>query len=149
MMAGLTIPVSMVAPTVPAHGHRAMIVLGLAFLASYIGLALAPVGGAVVWMILAGIGSGMFPLALTLIGLRARTSETTGVLSAFVQSIGYIVAGTGPLLFGVMHDVSGGWALPLTTLFVALGVAVVSGWVASGPHYVDDEVGAVAVDTAG
>ena len=50
------------------------------------------------------------------------------MLSAFVQSIGYIVAGTGPLLFGVMHDVSGGWALPLTTLFVALGVAVVSGW---------------------
>ena len=61
LMAGLTIPVSMVAPTVAAHAHRALVVvLGLAFLVSYIGLALAPVGGAVVWMILSGIGSGMF-----------------------------------------------------------------------------------------
>jgi CP family cyanate transporter-like MFS transporter len=100
-------------------------------------------------MVLAGIGSGMFPLALTLIGLRARTSATTGVLSAFVQSIGYIVAGTGPLLFGVLHDAAGGWGLPLGLLFAALGVALVSGWLATGPNYVDDEVGRPVADTAG
>jgi CP family cyanate transporter-like MFS transporter len=150
LMAGLSIPVSMIAPTIPANRHRALVcVLGAAYLVSYVGLSLAPIGGAIVWMVLSGIGSGMFPLALTLIGLRARTAATTGVLSAFVQSIGYIVAGTGPLLFGVLHDATGAWAAPLALLFVALVVAVVSGWVASGPCYVDDEVGTLAVDTAG
>ena len=54
-------------------------------------------------MVLVGLGSGMFPLALTMIGLRARTAETTAALSAFVQAIGYIVAGAGPLLFGVLY----------------------------------------------
>ena len=85
VMAGLSIPVSMIAPTIPPRRHRALVgVLGLAYLVAYLGLAIAPNGGAVAWMVLAGIGSGMFPLALTLIGLRARTSATTGVLSAFV-----------------------------------------------------------------
>jgi MFS transporter, CP family, cyanate transporter len=150
VMAGLSIPVSMVAPTIPVRRHRALVcVLGLAYLLSYLGLAVAPSGGALAWMVLAGIGSGMFPLALTLIGLRARTSATTGVLSAFVQSIGYIVAGTGPLLFGVLHDVSGGWGLPLATLFAALALAVFTGWVATAPRYVDDEVGSPSADTAG
>ena len=58
-------------------------------------------------------GSGQFPLALTKIGLRSREAETTAALSAFVQSIGYIVAGSGPLLFGVLNDVTGGWRLAL------------------------------------
>ena len=150
VMAGLSIPVSMIAPTIPARRHRALVgVLALAYLVAYLGLAMAPNGGALAWMVLAGIGSGMFPLALTLIGLRARTSATTGVLSAFVQSIGYIVAGTGPLLFGVLHDAAGGWGLPLALLFAALAVALGSGWLATGPYYVDDEVGRPVGDTAG
>jgi MFS transporter, CP family, cyanate transporter len=150
VMAGLSIPVSMIAPTIPARRHRALVgVLALAYLVAYLGLAIAPNGGALAWMVLAGIGSGMFPLALTLIGLRARTAATTGVLSAFVQSIGYIVAGTGPLLFGVLHDAAGGWGLPLVLLFVALAVALVSGWLATGPYYVDDEVGRAVGHTAG
>ncbi len=150
VMAGLSIPVSMIAPTIPARRHRALVgVLALSYLLAYLGMAMAPNGGALAWMVLAGIGSGMFPLALTLIGLRARTSATTGVLSAFVQSIGYIVAGTGPLLFGVLHDAAGGWGPPLALLFAALGIALVSGWLATGPYYVDDEVGRPVGDTAG
>ncbi len=141
VQAALAIPVSMFAPTVPAARQRLLIlVLGGAYLVAYIGLATAPVGGAWVWMVLSGIGSGMFPLALTLIGLRARTAATTGALSAFVQAIGYIVAGTGPLLFGVLHGATGGWALPLATLFVALGIAVWTGWWACRPRFVDDEI---------
>ena len=149
VQAALSIPVSMIAPSVPARRHRSLVVvLGACYLVAYVGLAVAPVGGALAWMVLSGIGSGMFPLALTLIGLRARTTATTGALSAFVQPIGYIVGGTGPLLFGVLHGATGTWALPLTLLFVALGLAVVTGWRATRPCYVDDEIGAVAADAA-
>ena len=100
-------------------------VLGACFAIAYIGLGLAPVGGAWVWMVLAGIGSGMFPVALTMIGLRvAHRRRPPAALSAFVQAIGYIVAGTGPLLFGVLYGATGSWVLPLALLLVSLGARV-------------------------
>ncbi len=147
LLSALSIPVSMIAPRITARHHRAVILgMGISYALSFIGLGLAPNGGAPVWMVLAGIGSGMFPMALTMIGLRARTPETTNVLSAFVQSIGYIVAGSGPLLFGVLRGVTAGWALPLASLWVALVIAVVAGWRACAPRYVDDEIAATQAE---
>ena len=141
LLSGLGIPVSMVLPNVPARHHRAVVVaLGACFAVAYAGLGLAPVGGAWVWMVLYGIGSGMFPLALTMIGLRSRTSATTAALSAFVQAIGYLVAGTGPLLFGVLYGATGSWALPLSLLWISLALSLVSGWIACTPRFVDDEL---------
>lgn len=142
-LAGMGIPVSMIAPTIAPRHHRAVLgVLTGCYVVSYAGLGLAPVGGAWVWMVLAGIGSGMFPLALTMIGLRSRTAAATATLSAFVQSIGYLVAGSGPLLVGVLYGATGSWVLPLTLLWVALAVAFVTGWWACAPRQVDDELAA-------
>ncbi len=141
LLSALGIPTSIIAPNVPVRYHRLLInVLGLCFVVAYIGLGVAPTGGAWVWMVLSGIGNGMFPLALTMIGLRSRTPETTGALSAFVQVIGYIVAGTGPLLFGVLYGATGSWVLPLALLWIALGLAWLFGWLACAPTFVDDEL---------
>src|SRR5439155_6376838 len=86
VLSAVGIPVSLVAPRVPAHRHRPLLAtFGACSLASYIGLAVAPVGGAWVWMILAGIGAGMFPVSLVLIALRTRSAANTAALSAFVQ----------------------------------------------------------------
>jgi CP family cyanate transporter-like MFS transporter len=145
VLSALGIPVSMIAPSVAPRYHRRVIgVLGASYLVAYVGLAVAPVGGAWVWMVFTGIGSGMFPMALTLIGLRARSAETTAALAAFVQTIGYVVAGSGPLLFGVLYGLTNSWALPLGLLFVALALAVGSGWLACRPRFVDDELAASA-----
>jgi CP family cyanate transporter-like MFS transporter len=141
LLSALGIPVSMVAPAVaPRHHRRVITVLSCCYLVAYVGLAVAPVGGAWVWMVLIGTGTGMFPLALTLIGLRSRTAETTAALSAFVQSIGYVVAGTGPLLFGVLYGATSRWTAPLTLLFVAMALTHVTGWAACRPSFVDDEL---------
>jgi CP family cyanate transporter-like MFS transporter len=141
LMSALGIPVSMVVPNVPQRHHRAVIMaLGGCFAVAYIGLGLAPVGGAWVWMTLYGIGNGMFPMALTMIGLRSRTASTTAALSAFVQAIGYIVAGTGPLLFGVLYGATNSWVLPLSLLWVSLVLSLVTGWRACAPRFVDDEL---------
>jgi CP family cyanate transporter-like MFS transporter len=141
LLSAVGIPVSMIVPTIAPRLHRRVIVaLSAAYLVAYAGLAVAPVGGAWVWMTLVGLGSGMFPLALTMIGLRARTAETTAALSAFVQAIGYIVAGAGPLLFGVLYGATNHWAWPLSLLFVALAVALAAGWMAARPCFVDDEL---------
>jgi CP family cyanate transporter-like MFS transporter len=103
-------------------------------------MAAAPVGGAWVWMALVGIGSGMFPIALTLIGLRSRTAATTAALSAFAQAIGYVVAGCGPVLFGALFGATGSWALPLAVLFAALALTLVAAWPSTADRYVDDEL---------
>jgi CP family cyanate transporter-like MFS transporter len=91
-------------------------------------------------MVLAGIGGGTFPIALLLIGLRARTAATTAALSAFVQVIGYLVAGCGPLLFGALFGLTGSWALPIGVLFVALAATMASAWPSTTDRYLDDEL---------
>jgi MFS transporter, CP family, cyanate transporter len=145
LMSAIGIPVSMVVPNIPPSRHRPLVlVLGVFQAASYLGFGLAPVGGAWLWMVLYGIGNGMFPVALTMIGLRTASPQTTAALSAFVQSIGYLVAGTGPLLFGVFYGATGTWALPLSLLWISLALALAFGWFASAHRLVDDEIAAPA-----
>jgi CP family cyanate transporter-like MFS transporter len=141
LLSAMSIPVSMVAPTVAPSRYRLVItLLSGCSLVAYVGLAVAPAAGAWVWMALAGIGIGVFPVVLTMIGLRARTTETTVALSAFVQAIGYVVAGTGPLLFGVLYGATGGWGLPLALLFIALAISLTAGSMACRSSFVDDEL---------
>jgi CP family cyanate transporter-like MFS transporter len=45
-----------------------------------------------------------------MIGMRSRTGAGVVRLSAFVQSIGYLISIPGPLLVGVVYQHSGGWA---------------------------------------
>ena len=145
LLTAVGIPVSLVAPRVPPHRHRALLMaFGACSAAAYAGLAAAPVGGAWLWMVLAGIGGGMFPVALVLIAYRSRTPATTAALSAFVQVIGYLVAGCGPLLFGALFGATNSWALPLTVLFIALAISVAAAWPSTAGRYVDAELAASA-----
>jgi CP family cyanate transporter-like MFS transporter len=143
LLSAVGIPVAVVAPRVrPSRQRPLLMFFGACSLAGYLGLAIAPIGGAWLWMVLVGVGNGMFPVALLLIALRSRPATTTAALSAFVQVIGYLVAGCGPLLFGALFGATGGWALPLTVLFVALGVSVLAAWPSTAHRYVDDELAA-------
>lgn len=86
-----------------------------------LGILLAP-EQALVWMILMGCGSGpSLILALSFMGLRARTQDSAAALSLMAQGVGYLVAACGPVVFGLMHDQTGGWTLALVT---AAGVSV-------------------------
>lgn len=42
--------------------------------------------------------------------LRTSTSEQTARLSAGAQSVGYLLAASGPVAVGVLHDVTGNWS---------------------------------------
>ena len=143
VLTAMGIPISLAAPRVPPAWQRPLLVGLFSWSrAAYFGLALAPVGGAWLWMVLAGIGGGTFPVSLTLIGLRARTAITAASLSAFSQGIGYVIAGLGPLLVGALYGLTGSWALPLAVLFAALGANVLTAWPATADRYVDDELAA-------
>lgn len=141
VLSALSIPVSLVVPRIPPERHRATVAFFVVCLGvAYTLMAVAPSATAWVWMVLAGLGGGCFPLILTLLGIRGRTSETTATLSAFVQAIGYVIAGTGPLLFGALYGSTGSWALPITLLFVALALMSAAAVPATTPRFVDDEV---------
>lgn len=81
-----------------------------------------------VWVALLGfVLGGTFGLALTLLVLRAPDAESAGQLSGMAQSVGYLVASTGPAAFGYLHDASGGWTVPLLFLVGVLGAKVFFG----------------------
>ena len=142
-MSAISIPVSVAVPYVAAKltSQRPLIAGFLAcYVVAYVGMLVAPAGGAWVWALLAGTGAGAFPLALTLIGLRSRTPATTAALSAFSQSIGYVLAGAGPLLVGILHGATGSWTGPFILMFADLALLAASGWYIGRPRLVDDDL---------
>lgn len=95
----------------------------------FLGLLFGPVEWVWEFGILQGIGQGgLFALALTVIVLRSPDSHIAAHLSSMAQSIGYMMAALGPLLIGVLHSLTGGYAAS-GGLFTALClVAALSGW---------------------
>ena len=91
------------------------------------------------WVTLFGIVGAMFPLALVLISIRARTPESAVGLSSFVQSAGYIMAAAFPFVVGVLHDTTESWAVPLTVVAAVLVVSIPFGVIAGRRRTVEDE----------
>lgn len=155
LLAGVTalgVPVALVMPMLAGRLRTLRpLVLSLAAASalSYLGLALAPYDGALLWMALLALGQGAFPLVLATIGLRARTAEGTVALSAFAQSTGYLIAALGPLFVGVLYGATGGWTVPIGFLLSALAVQTCVGLIIAQPRYIEDEDGFVAGRHAG
>lgn len=102
-----------------------------------LGLVLAPTAAPLVWMVLIGLGQGgVLSLTFTMFLLRARTSTQTAQLSAMVQTVGYMVAATGPLLLGAVHDATGSWRPALLLLVAMVVPQLVTGLLAGRPGHV-------------
>mgnify|MGYP001756358447 FL=1 len=147
MLAGLmqllSIPCAMLAPTLleKSKNPRAL-VAGIASIAApaYLGMLLAPDSVPWLWVILFALSNTTFPMALTLIGWSGRSSETTALLSSFVQSFGFLIASLGPLLVGVLLQATTGWTVPLIFCLVLVIPFAITGYIAAAPGYVDDQL---------
>jgi MFS transporter, CP family, cyanate transporter len=104
--------------------------LGVAGMAGYAGLWASPTAAPWLWAVLLGVVNCAFPLVLTMIALRGRTPATVARLSAFAQSIGYVIAIPGPILVGFLHDRSGGWRVPLGLMVVLMVPQIIAGMIA-------------------
>ncbi len=107
-------------------------------IAAFAGLLFAPMALPVLWVALLGLGPSTFPLALTLINLRTRGPAGSAALSGFMQGVGYALSCLGPLLFGVLHDLSQGWVVPFAMLAVSVAVLIYGGWLACKPRFLED-----------
>lgn len=137
------IPLAFVLPAYAARHRRPigmMIMIVLSCLVGYLGLLIAPTTAPWLWAALLAVGTSAFPVILTLIGLRARTSAGTSALSGFSQSVGYVLAAPGPFLVGVIHDATGQWTAPLLFLSALTVPFLVVAILATRPRLVEDEV---------
>lgn len=135
----LGVPVSLlVAPLAARQRSQTWWIVGLGLLGmtGLFGLMLAPAHAPLLWTVLLGFGLSVFSLALTTIALRTRTIEDTAQLSGMAQGFGYLIAGSGPFVFGLLHDVTGGWTVPFLMLIGILAIQLVLGALAGRPRYV-------------
>jgi CP family cyanate transporter-like MFS transporter len=139
----VSVPLSAVVPALTAR-QRAQRPLLLAIVGcsagGWTGMALAPSTATWAWMVLLALGLSAFPMFLGLLGLRSRTPETTVALATTAQGCGYLIMAVGPLGVGVLRGLTGDY----TGMFLLAAIAVLglglSGWLATRPRYVDDEV---------
>ncbi|MFI8195968.1 CynX/NimT family MFS transporter [Streptomyces sp. NPDC085942] len=116
-----------------------VVALGMCGLIGYSGLYLAPAAGAWAWALLLGVANCAFPLALPMIGMRARTGAGVVRLSAFAQSTGYLLSIPGPLLVGVLYQHSGGWGLPIALMAGLMIPQMAAGVLAGRNRTIEDE----------
>lgn len=139
----LGLPLNILGPWLVGRFTRvywAVLVASVLLIVGNLGLAFAPMSAPWVWATLSGLGPLAFPMALTLLNTRARTTPGATALSAFGQGMGYTLASFGPLLTGFIHGVSGDfrasvWVLIMGTVMVSLGA-----WFVTRDVSVEDQV---------
>lgn len=135
------LPVMFVAPIFIARmrDHRPLLwVVGLTLVAGVLLMQIFRL--TYVWpaVILYGIGSGVaFSLVMMWFVMRTATTGGATKLSGMAQSFGYAIAAAAPPLFGMVHDWSGSWDLPLMFLLVMSILLVLSGVPIARPGYID------------
>jgi CP family cyanate transporter-like MFS transporter len=112
------------------RGQRPLVAFVVAaYAVGLTGLLVSPATGTAVWVCAWGVAQGSgFALALTLIVLRSPTPLVAARLGGVAQCVGYLVAASGPLLLGALHDLTAGWSWPLALLLAAVVPMAWAGW---------------------
>ena len=93
-----------------------------------LGLLFPQIGLVSVWVSLLGfVIGGTFGLALLFIVLRSKDAHTTTDLSGMAQSIGYLLAASGPIIFGSLFDLTGNWNYSLALLLLVVFIKLYTG----------------------
>jgi MFS transporter, CP family, cyanate transporter len=128
------------APIAPmlAHrtpGQRALVVpIMTAMGVGLAGSLWAPLVTASFWVLVLGLAQGAcLGLAIYFTTARAPDPGSAASLSGFAQSVGYLLASTGPLEVGLLHTVTGSWDIPVVLLLVLAAVGLALGVLAARP----------------
>lgn len=103
--------------------RQILVVLLALIMAGFCGLILSPQHLSLLWPCLLGLGiGGLFPMSLIVSLDHLDNPQRAGGLTAFVQGIGYLIAGLSPLMAGMVRDQLGSfeWAWWCLTGVMAL-----------------------------
>jgi CP family cyanate transporter-like MFS transporter len=127
-------------PWLAGRGVRpaGLVLAGSTFAATaLVGVLVAPVAVPWLWMLLLGTGTGIsVSLALLFIVQRAPDIRHAAQLSSMAQCFGYLLAAAGPAALGALHDLSGGWTVPVLALLAVLVPQALCGVAAARDRYV-------------
>lgn len=118
----LTIP-----PLAARLRHQSLLALAITAITtlSFVASLTLPLATVWLWCSLLGLGLGAsIALAIMLIVLRSPDTQTTAQLSGMAQGIGYMVAAAGPLIAGILHDLSGNFD---DAVYLILLIGIVQG----------------------
>ncbi|PIH05404.1 CynX/NimT family MFS transporter [Clostridium combesii] len=118
--------------------QRSLVISGCSFiLIGILGLLYGSSQFVFLWIIILGIGGGFaFSLSMMFFSLRTENSNEAAQLSGMAQSLGYLLAAFGPILFGFLHDATNSWKVPLQTLIGITVLLFIFGLGASRNRYV-------------
>lgn len=125
------IPVNFLIPVIADNMKNQKILgalTGVVFLFGTIGLFSANIGLIIISVILIGIGCGSgYSLSMMFFSLRTKNGYEASELSGMAQSFGYFLAALGPIVFGGLHDLIGGWIIPLFMLLIIAIIILIAG----------------------
>ncbi len=127
LMQFAVMPVTFIIPIIAGRMKNQQLLVGISILFFLIGIfGIMFASGSVLMLSIAiivyGIGSGMsFSLSMMFFNLRTTSATESADLSGMAQSIGYLFAASGPILFGTLHDALGSWQ---PTLYVLVGITM-------------------------
>lgn len=112
------------------HDRRPLLLLALMMqLIGFIGLIYLPQTLPWLWVLLSGLGlGGAFPLCLVLALDHLHQPAAAGRLVAFMQGVGFLLAGVTPYLSGLLRDYSGGFVLDWQVHALLVVVLIVITW---------------------
>lgn len=127
---------------VPAIANRSrdrrvvlMALLGL-IIGGFCGLILSPQYFSLLWPCLLGLGiGGLFPMSLIVSLDHLDNPQRAGGLTAFVQGIGYLIAGLSPLMAGMIRDHLGSFEWAWWSLTAVMVVMLLMVWRFDPRHY--------------
>jgi CP family cyanate transporter-like MFS transporter len=127
---------------VPAIANRSrdrrviLMALLMLIIAGFCGLILSPQQLSLLWPCLLGLGiGGLFPMSLIVSLDHLDNPQRAGGLTAFVQGIGYLIAGLSPLMAGVIRDRLGSFEWAWWSLTAVMGVMLLMVWRFDPRHY--------------
>ncbi|PMW96019.1 MFS transporter [Pseudomonas sp. FW215-R2] len=129
----------LVVPAIANRSRDRRRVLGallVLIIGGFCGLILSPQHLSLLWPCLLGLGiGGLFPMSLIVSLDHLDNPQRAGALTAFVQGIGYLIAGLSPLLAGMIRDRLGSfeWAWWSLTAIMVLMLLIV--WRFDPRHY--------------
>lgn len=135
------IPMTFVVPILAgklANQKNLSIIVGSLFILGVLGLIQGHAVVIVIAVMFLGIASGSaFSLSMMFFTLRTKDGYEASELSGMAQSIGYLLAATGPMLFGGLFDLTGSWSIPLFMLLIVASIILIVGTLAGRDIVID------------